>query len=110
MSNYYYEEKPRYLATLADVAAAQHDLTPFVTFALRGVALQVNRVLSEIQRHISKELFRTLMYDLFGRLRTPKKRVIAKRQLEILKLLLSEESMTLSDVITHTDAAYAPLT
>jgi Fic family protein len=99
MSNYYYDEKNSYLAALAAVRQAENDLTVFLLFALKGVALQSGRLLKEIQHEISKELFRNLMFDLFNRLKTPRKRVIVQRQLEILTLLLAEEEMDW-DVLT----------
>ena len=89
MSNYYYDEKTSYLTALAATRAKDHDLTPFLLFALKGVAQQSQRLLAEIQHEISKELFRNLMYDLFNRLKTPRQRVIAQRQIEILKILLA---------------------
>ena len=98
MSNYYYDEKNNYLKALADVRQAEHNLTAFLLFALKGVALQSRRLLKEIQHEISKELFRNLMFDLFNRLKTPRKRVIAQRQLEILKVLLAEEKMEWADL------------
>ncbi len=92
MSNYYYDEKLSYLAALAETEQEDHNLTPFLVFALKGIALQCQRLLAEIQHEISKELFRNLMYDLFNRLKTPRQRVIAQRQIEILKILLGVES------------------
>jgi Fic family protein len=93
MSNYYYDEKPAYLRALADTRQADHDLTPFLVFALKGIALQCQRLLTEIQHEISKELFRNLMFDLFNRLRSPRQRVIAERQIKILKILLGRDSI-----------------
>ena len=92
MSNYYYDEKKTYLETLGSVRAQDHNLTPFLEFGLRGIAKQCNRLFATIRRNIAREMFVNLMHDLFGRLRTPKKRVIAKRQVEILKLLLREDA------------------
>jgi len=109
MSNYYYDEKTAYLGALAEVRQRGSDLTPFLQFALRGVALQSQRLLTEIQHEISKGLFRNLMLDLFSLLKTPKKRVIAERQLEILKLLLDVEWMDWQEVIRRTSSAYATL-
>ena len=91
MSNYYYDEKTAYLSALAETRQSTHDLTPFLNFALRGMALQCQRLLSEIQHEIAKELFRNLAIDLFTRLKTQRKRVIAERQMAILKVLLDEE-------------------
>lgn len=109
MSNYYYDEKSAYLSTLAEVRKRGYDLTPFLQFALRGVTLQSQRLLTEIQHEISKGLFRNLMFDLFGLLKTPKKRVIAERQIEILELLLEVEWMDWREVIRRTSPAYATL-
>jgi len=88
MSNYYYEEKNSYLASLADVRANNHDLTPFVLFGLKGVAIQCQRLFEEIKKNISKSLFKDVMYNLFIRLQSSRKRIIAERQVEILKVLL----------------------
>jgi Fic family protein len=94
MSNYYYEEKNSYIKTLAEVRALNNNLTPFVIFGLKGIAKQCNRLFEEIKKNISKALFRNIMYDLFKRLQTPRRRVIAERQIEILKILL-DSSQTL---------------
>ncbi len=91
MSNYYYDEKPMYLKAMSEVRALGHDLTTFLKFALKGVAQQSRRLLAGIKHENSKALFRNLMYDLFSRLKTPRKRVIAKRQIEILNILLDSE-------------------
>jgi Fic family protein len=109
MSNYYYDEKLNYLSALAQVRELKHDLTPFLVFGLKGIALQARRLLVEIQHQISKELFRNLMFNLFHRLRTPRKRVIGERQIEILKLLLDSDGMDLENVISKTSATYKEL-
>ena len=109
MSNYYYDEKNAYLATLAEARQRNHDLTPFLVFGLKGVALQCERLSAEIRANVSKALFRDLMYDLFRRLQSKRKRVIAQRQIEILKLLLREDSMELRDLTTATRQLYGAL-
>lgn len=109
MSNYYYDEKNAYLTALAEVRRSGHDLTSFFIFGLKGIALQSKRVLSEIQRHISKVLYRDLMYELFGRLKSKRKRVIAERQLKILEILLNVDSMGLDRLIQVTEGAYSTL-
>jgi len=88
MSNYYYEEKNSYLATLSNVRANNHDLTPFILFGLKGIAIQCQRLFEEIKKNISKALFKDVMYKLFIRLQSSRKRVIAERQVDILKVLL----------------------
>lgn len=108
MSNYYYEEKNEYLKCLGDVRAANHDLTPFLIFGLKGIELQCSRLFQEIKKNVSKALYRDVMYDLFNRLKTERKRVIASRQIELLKLLL-EESITLRELQDKTKYMYAKL-
>jgi Fic family protein len=109
MSNYYYDEKPAYLAALAEVRTREHDLTPFLRFALKGVELQSKRVLAEIRQQVSKAVYRNLMHDLFGKLRTKRKRVIAKRQIAILDLLLERGSATVNEIMTKLAGQYSQL-
>lgn len=109
MSNFYYEEKNGYLTALAEVRSAGHDLTPFLLFGLRGVELQCMRLFSEIRTNLQKALFRNMMYDLFNRLQTIRKRVIAERHIEILKLLLDVESLLLEEVVGRTKFIYGRL-
>jgi Fic family protein len=91
MSNYYYEEKDTYLASLSDVRQRNFDLTPFLKFGLRGIARQCHRLLQEIRTHVAKSLFRDVMAQMYGRLRSTRKRALAKRQLAILEILLEQE-------------------
>jgi Fic family protein len=109
MSNYYYDEKKTYLASLNGVREGDHNLTPFLLFALKGIELQSRRLLKEIQYQVTKELFRNMMLNLFHRLRSPRKRVIAERQIEVLNLLLETDWMNLDQIIQRTAHSYASL-
>lgn len=109
MSNYYYDEKPTYLAALGEARAANHDLTAFLKFGLRGIAFQCRLLFFEIRTQISKELFRNVMFDLFKRLENTRKRVIAERQIAILKLLLENDKMILDDIFKRTKNNYQSL-
>jgi Fic family protein len=91
MSNYYYEEKRSYLTSLSEVRSKNHDLTSFLKFGLRGIALQSERLTQLIRNQVSKQIFRNLMHDLFTRLQSTRKRVIVKRQLLVLEKLLNTE-------------------
>ena len=108
MSNYYYEEKNAYLHSLAEVRSWDHDLTPFLKFGLKGIELQCRRLFEEIRINVSKALYRNLMFDLFNRLKSAKKRVIAERQIKILTLLL-ERDMTIDELIDATIGVYKEL-
>jgi hypothetical protein len=106
MSNYYYDEKPQYLSALSAVRAAGHNLTPFLKFGLRGIRLQCERLTDEIRKHMKKALFRNLMYDLFNRLQGTRKRVIAERQIEILKVMLEVEAIGVSGLFDRMGPSY----
>lgn len=109
MSNYYYDEKTTYLATLAQVRACEHDLTAFLVFALKGLEIQCNRLLREIKKQMQKALFKDTMFSLFNRLKNRRTRVIQKRQVDILQILLEADSMDLEDLWKRTRNAYANL-
>jgi Fic family protein len=88
LSNYYYDEKHSYLRCLASVRSNDGDLTEFLEFGLKGIAAQCRRLLTEINKNISKALFRDMATYLFGRLESSRRRVIAERQITILNYLL----------------------
>ncbi len=109
MSNYYYDEKVDYLNALAQARAGGHDLTSFLAFGLRGVIKQCRRLFDEINKNVSKALYRNLMFDLFSRLQTERKRVIARRQLEVLKILLDRDTIEWNQLILMTKDLYSSL-
>ncbi len=102
MSNFYYEHKTAYLNALNDTRASGHDLTPFLKFALVGVAAQCRQLLAEIRHHVAKALFRNTMADLFGRLKSPRKRVMSDRHVQLLNLLLDAGEMSLQELSKRT--------
>ncbi len=106
MSNYYYEEKAAYLQALNDTRAAGHDLTPFLRFALKGIEVQCRSLLSEIRLRVKKALYRNTVADLFGRLQSPRKRVMSARHVQILYLLLDEGPLTVGALATRAAPFY----
>jgi len=98
LSNYYYEEKSAYLAALASVRQANGDLTEFVLFGLRGMTLQCQKLLAMINESIYKVLYKDVANDLFNRLQSKKKRVIAKRQLTITSYILDNGAIRAHDL------------
>jgi Fic family protein len=107
MSNYYYDEKPNYISTLSQVRAENHDLTVFLKFGLRGIRLQCERLTVEIRKHMKKAIFRNMMFDLFSRLQGKRKRVIADRQIALLKIMLEIESAELGELMRKSGPHYA---
>lgn len=96
MSNYYYEQKVGYLNALNDTRARDHNLTPFLKFALKGIESQCRRLFSEMRLHVAKALYRNTVTDLFGRLVSPRKRVMSARHVQLLNLLLDVEEISLA--------------
>ena len=98
MSNYYYEEKPRYLEALAEVRAQGNDLTPFLVFGLKGIQQQCERLSRMISTEISKALYVNMTTHLFTRMRSKRKRALAKRQLGICHRLLEQDRLLWADL------------
>ena len=109
LSNYYYDEKISYLNALNEARNNGHDLTAFLKFALNGINQQVKRLMTEIKVNIQKAVFRNTMYDMYGRLETKRKKVLADRQLSILKLLLENDEMNVMDINKRLELSYSTL-
>jgi Fic family protein len=109
MSNYYYDEKTSYLSSLSAVCPPHYDLTPFLIFGLKGIKIQCERLFREIRVNVQKSIFKNTMYDLFGRLQTRRKTVLAKRQRTLLELVLEKEHIPLRDLLSKVDPMYKTL-
>jgi Fic family protein len=107
MSNYYYENKTAYLTALNETWDRNHDLTPFLKFALKGIGSQCQRLFAEIRQQVAKVLYRNTMADLFGRLQSPRKRVMSARHVQILNLLLDAGEVPLADISGKTRQFYS---
>ena len=91
MSNFYHEANETYLSKLAETRSRNHDLTPFLVFALDGVEAEVSRLAEGLRHEVSKEIFRNFVNELVVRLASTRKRVIIKRQLALLSHLLDKD-------------------
>jgi Fic family protein len=98
MSNYYYEHKTGYLNALNEARAGGHDLTPFLKFGLKGIESQCHRLFAEIRLQVEKALYRNTVNELFAHLKSPRKRVMTERQVQLLNLLLARGDMRLFDL------------
>ena len=106
MSNYYYEQKVGYLNALNETRQAEHDLTTFLKFALRGIESQCRRLFGEIKLQVTKALYRNTVTDLFGQMKSPRKRVVSNRHVQLLNLLLDEEEIKLAELTKRTAHFY----
>jgi len=109
MSNYYYDEKPKYLRVLSETRALRHNLTSFLLFGLNGIRQQCETLTAEIRTQMKKALFRDTMYSLFNRLETKRKRVIGERQIQILKVLLERNEIGSFDLYNQTKHFYSAM-
>ena len=109
LSNYYYDRKEEYLEALSASRRNGHDLTPFLRFALQGVAERCNAVAAAIVAHHRRTLFREFARSLFGQLRSPRRRVLAERQLQILGILLDGGSIAVLDFLNQSLVHYQGL-
>lgn len=102
MSNFYHEAQETYLSKLAETRNRNHDLTPFLIFALTGVEAEVSGLTERLRHEVSKELFRNFINELVVRLASTRKRVIIKRQLALLGHLLdSDQDMEVLTLATQ---------
>ena len=106
LSNYYYNHKDEYLGALFESRQSGHDLTPFLRFALPAVAERCNAVAEQILVNHNRLLFQEFARSLFGRLRSPRRRVLAERQMQMLEILLDSTSIDLGDFFARTLSHY----
>ena len=99
LSNYYYEHQGEYRAALYASRERGHDLTPFLLFALPAVAERCNALADEITVRSKQVLYREFAQSLFGRLRTPRRRALAERQLRIIDALLDGNPADVLDLL-----------
>ena len=92
MSNFYHREVSAYFAALSEVRRREHDLTQFLTFALRGLAEEVSRLTMALRVAVSRGIYRTFLDELFVTLESTRRRVIVTRQLELLSNLLNRKA------------------
>ena len=109
LSNYYYEHQGEYLAALYESRSNGHNLTPFLRFALPAVTERCDALATEIVTHSKRILYREVAQSLFGRLRSPRRRALAERQLQIISVLLDTDSMRLNELASRVSMYYRNL-
>ena len=109
LSNYYYEHEGEYRAALYASRERGHDLTPFLLFALPAVAERCNALAEEIAVRSKQVLYREFAQSLFGRLRSPRRRALAARQLRIIDALLDGGPASVRDLVDKVMANYRGL-
>ncbi len=109
MSAYHNDDKAAYLEALAESQRREHDLTPFLRHSLHGVCMQGEKVLRALRKDLSHALYREMIHRLFNRTQSTRQRLLAERQLDILKLLLEIGERSLAEVLSKTRLFYRDL-
>ena len=109
LSNYYYEYQEEYRAALYESRARGHDLTPFLKFALPAVVNRCDALADEISTQGKRILYRQMANSLFGRLRSPRRRVLVERQFQIVEMLLNDGAIHLSEIVDKAIGYYQGL-
>ena len=109
LSNYYYEYQEEYRAALYESRARGHDLTPFLKFALPAVVNRCDALADEISTQGKRILYRQIANSLFGRLRSPRRRVLVERQFQIVEMLLNDGAIHLSEIVDKAIGYYQGL-
>ena len=109
LSNYYYEHAEEYRAALYASRRNEHELTPFLLFALPAVAESCNALVAQIVDHQKRVLYREFARSLFGKLRSSRRRALAERQLRVLGLLLDAGELRFFDLYTRSYVHYKDL-
>ena len=99
LSNYYYEHKDDYLLSLNQSHQNGHDITSFLSFALKAIIARCNALSGEIAKHHRRILFREFAGSMFGQLRNPRRRALGERQLNILEMMLDGTPIQMKRVL-----------
>ncbi len=109
LSNYYYEHKDEYLSVLNQSRQNGHDITSFLKFALRALIVRCKALSREITNHHRRILFREFAGSMFGQLRSPRRRALGERQLQILEMMLDDNPIELESVFRSLGSFYQDL-
>ena len=99
LSNYYYEHKDDYLLSLNQSHQNGHDITSFLSFALKAIIDRCNAVSGEIAKHHRRILFREFAGSMFGQLHSPRRRALGTRQLNILEMMLDDTTIQMRSIL-----------
>ena len=109
LANYYYEHQDGYLSSLSEARRNQHDLTPFLCFALTAITNRCNAVAGTIVANNQQILFREFASSLYGRLISPRRRGLTQRQLNVLEILSDGGPISMESLIRRSRPNYGNL-
>jgi hypothetical protein len=108
-SPFYAGRKESYLHALAESRRGGHDLTPFLSFALRGLISRAERHLERLRRQVGYAVLRDTMADLFARISGGKRLALVGRQTALLETLMEAERLPLEALYGQAGVRYASL-
>lgn len=91
LSNYFYRNEGEYKLTLQQCRATQpFDVTPFVSFGLRGFASELKGINNFIKTKLNRVVYRAMLVRAFNTKTSDRRRVLNQREYDLLEYLLRE--------------------
>ena len=98
LSNYHYEHKDECLLSLNQSQQKGHDITSFLSYALKTIIARCNAVSGEFANQHRRILFHEFAGSMYGQLRSSRRRALGERQQRILEMMLDEAFIHLESI------------
>ena len=91
LSNYFYRNETEYKTTLQKCRDTQpFDVTPFVTFGLKGFASELKGINNFIKTKLNRVVYRAMLVRAFNTKTSKRRRILNQREYSLLEYLLRE--------------------
>ncbi|MGI8785758.1 MAG: Fic family protein [Acidobacteriota bacterium] len=95
LSNYFYRNEAEYKKSLQKCRGRQpFDVTPFVTFGLRGFASELKGINTFIKTKLNRVIYRAMLVRAFNKRLGERRRLLNQREFSLLEFLLHETEPT----------------
>jgi len=95
LSNYFYRNEAEYKMTLQKCREMQpFDMTPFVTFGLKGFASELNGINNFIKAKLNRVVYRAMLVRAINKKMSDRRRVLNQREYNLLDYLLQATEPT----------------
>jgi len=89
LSNYFYRNELEYKTTLQTCRKRQpFDVTPFITFGLRGFAAELKGINNFIKAKLNRVVYRAMLVRAFNKKTSDRRRLLNQREYNLLDYLL----------------------
>ena len=91
LSNYFYRHEQEYKSVLQQCRKSQpFDVTPFIRFGVAGFASELKGINNFVKARINRLVYRTMIIRAFSKRMGARRRLLKKREYNLLDFLLSE--------------------